>query len=139
MNSNNKLLIQALKFNAIFSGFSALCIFFYGSWLAAQLTLNSSIPIYVIACFLAGFALYLANIVRTRNIRSWEVTMIIICDVVWVVASVVLLVIFYRTITPTAVVLVDLVSLVVLIFAVLQFRGLRQHQKSITGLPASEI
>ncbi|MFK7861793.1 MAG: hypothetical protein AB8B64_23460 [Granulosicoccus sp.] len=129
MTYDNKLLLRALKLNAIFSGFSALCMFITGTWLAAQFSLRSNIPIYLIASVLAVFAFLLTNIARTGIIRTWEVTMIIVGDIAWVVASVVLLVLFYRTITPTAVVLVDLVAIIVLIFAVMQIRGLTQYQK----------
>ena len=75
------------------------------------------------------FAVQLVNIVRTKRVRPWEVTGIIVGDIAWVVASAVLLGLFYRTITPAAVMLVDLVAVVVLFFAVMQIRGLQQYRK----------
>ena len=128
MITDNNLLLRALTLNAIFSGFSALLMFIAGGWLAAQFALGSAIPIYVIAGFLAVFALQLTNIVRTRNIRTWEITSIISGDIAWVVASVAITVLYYQTITPTALILVDVVAVAVLFFAVMQIRGLKQYR-----------
>ncbi len=129
MISDNNLLLRALTLNAIFSGFSALFMFIAGGWLATQFALSSAIPIYAIAGFLAVFALQLTNIVRTKNIRTWEITSIISGDIAWVVTSVVIVVLFYQTITPTALILVDVVAGPVLFFAVMQIRGLKQYRK----------
>ena len=130
MNSDNKLLLRALTLNAIFSGASALIILIAGGWFVGQFSLGTAVPVYVIAGILAVFAIQLTNIVRTRNIRIWEITGIIVGDIAWVVASVVIVALYYRTFTPTALILVDLVALAVLLFAVMQFRGLRQYRKS---------
>jgi hypothetical protein len=129
MITDNNLLLRALTLNAIFSGSSALLMFIGGGWLAAQFVLGSAIPIYVIAGFLAVFALHLTNIVRTKNIRTWEITSIISGDIAWVVTSVAITILYYRTITPTALILVDVVAVAVLFFAVMQIRGLNQYRK----------
>lgn len=122
-------LLRALTLNAIFSGFSALSMFVASSWLAVQFALDSPIPIYTVAGFLVVFAFQLANIVRTRKIRTWEISSIIIGDIAWVVASIVIVVLYYQIITPMAIVLLDVVALVVLFFAVVQIRGLEQYRK----------
>jgi len=129
MISDNNLLLRALTMNAIFSGFSALFMFVSGPWLAQQFALSSVIPVYAIAGFLAVFAFNLANIVRTRNIRSWEIKSIISGDLAWVGASVAIIILYYQTITPTAVILLDVVAVAVLFFAIQQIRGLRQLQQ----------
>ena len=127
--SDNNLLLRALTLNAIFSGFSALLMFIAGGWLADQFALESAIPIYAIAGFLAVFAFQLTVIVRTKNIRTWEITSIIVGDIAWVVASVAIVILYYRMITPAALVLVDLVAVAVLFFAVMQIRGLKRYRK----------
>ena len=124
--SDNNLLLRALTMNAIFSGFSALFMFISGSWLAQQFALSGAIPIYAVAGFLAIFAINLANIVRTRNIRSWEIKSIISGDIAWVAASVAVIILYYQAITPTAVILLDVVAVAVLFFAIQQIRGLKQ-------------
>ena len=129
MMSDNNLLLRALTMNAIFSGFSALFMFISGSWLEQQFALSGAIPIYAVAGFLAVFAINLANIVRTRNIRSWEIKGIISGDIAWVAVSVAIIILYYQTITPTALILLDVVAVAVLFFAIQQIRGLRQFRQ----------
>jgi hypothetical protein len=129
MNSDNKLLLRALTLNAIFSGASALITLIAGGWFVVQFSLGTAVPVYVIAGILAVFAFQLTNIVRTRNIRTWEIIGIIAGDIAWVVASVVIAALYYRMITPTALILVVLVALAVFYFSIMQIRGLRQYRK----------
>ncbi len=130
MISNNNRLLRALTLNAMFSGFSALLMFISGTWLAQQFALSSAVPIYGVAGFLAVFALQLANIVRTRTIRTWEITAIISGDIAWVVASIALITLYYQSITAAAVMLVDIVAVAVLFFAIQQIRGLREFRRT---------
>lgn len=125
MLSDNHLLLRALKLNAIFSGFSALFMFATGPWLATQLGLGGALPVYFTAGLLLVFAAQLANIVRTREIRHWEIVSIIAGDLAWVIGSVVLVALFYDSISGAGLVLVDFVALAVLAFAIMQIRGLR--------------
>ena len=129
MLSSNNLLLRALTFNAIFSGFSSILMFIAGYWLAEQFGLNSAAPIYAIAGVLALFALQLGNIVRTKHIRSWEIVSIITGDIAWVVASVAVIALYYQSITAAGLMLMDVVAVAVLFFAILQIRGLRQYRK----------
>lgn len=133
MNDYKYLLLQALKLNALFSAASALVMFLTGGWIAAQLGLTNAVPVYVAAGFLSFFALQLGNIVRTRTIRSWEVAGIIGGDIAWVVASVILAVVFRESVTTIGLILVDAIAVAVLFFAVQQYRGLRvfQHGASV--------
>ncbi len=123
--SETPLLLRALRWNALFSGLSAASLLLAANWVAAQLGLGSSLPVYVVATFLAVFSLQLANIVRSGRIRRWEVSAIIGGDVAWVLGSIVLVALFYRSLTDTGLILVDLVAMAVLFFAVQQVRGLR--------------
>ena len=131
MNPDKTPLIRALLHNALFSGASALLLFASAGWIATQLGLGSTMPVYATATALVLFALQLAKIVRTGVIRSWEIAGIIGGDVAWVVASVVLVAIFFDSLTATGLVLVDLVALAVLVFAIRQYRGLRVFQHGV--------
>ncbi len=130
MNSNNSLLVRALKLNAAFSGISAILLIAAGGWVAVQLGLPSALNVYVVAGFLLLFSLQLWNIVRTRTIRTWEIASIIGGDLAWVIASLVLVALYYRSLTTTGLVLVDIVALAVLIFAIMQIRGLREYRRA---------
>ncbi|MGI9247863.1 MAG: hypothetical protein ACR2QI_02535 [Woeseiaceae bacterium] len=125
MTTNNNLLIHALRLNALFSGVCALIMFAAGGWIAVQLGLDSVVPIYATAGCLVLFATQLANIVRTRVIRSWEIAGIIGGDIAWIVASIVLVAMYFDSLTTTGLILVDAVAAAVLFFAIQQFRGLR--------------
>ena len=125
MLSDNNLLIRALRSNAVFSGLSALLMLVTAEWLAAQLSLRSAVPVYVTAALLILFALQLANIVRTREIKRWEIKAIISGDLAWVVASIVLVALFHQSITAAGLMLIDIVAIAVLFFAIQQIRGLR--------------
>ena len=130
MISSNNLLLRAVTFNAIFSGFSALLMFIAGTWLAEQFGLQGPVIIYVLAGFLALFALQLGNIVRTREIRIWEITSIISGDIAWVLCSVAIISVYYQSITAAGLMFLDVVAVAVLFFAIMQIRGLREYRKS---------
>ena len=127
--SNNHLLLRALRMNAYFSGISSLVLLSAASWVAAQLGLGDSLPVYAVAVLLALFALQLARIVRSRHTPTPEVIAIIAGDIAWVAASIVLVALFYRSMTATGIVLVVLVALTVLFLAIQQIRGLRALRK----------
>ena len=123
---NDNLLLNALRMNAAFSSISAIALLVAAPWIARQLGLSSTVPVYVVGAGLILFALQLWNIVRTRHIRAWEVRGIIGGDIAWVVASAVLVALFYSQMTLPGLLLVDLVAIAVLYFAIQQLRGLRQ-------------
>ena len=124
MNDHKRPLIEALRLNALFSGASALLMFAGAGWIAKQLGLENTLPVYAVAAVLSLFALQLANIVRTTIIRPWEIVGIIAGDIAWVAGSVVLAAIFLDQLSTTGLVLIDAVALAVLFFAIRQYQGL---------------
>ena len=126
--TDNNLLLRTLRMNAAFSGFSALMILVAGNWVAAQLGLNSVVPVYITAVLLLGFALQLWQIVRTRKFQVWEIVAIISGDMAWVIGSVVLVALYFSSLTAAGLLLVDIVAIAVLFFAIQQYRGLRAYQ-----------
>lgn len=133
MLSDNNLLLRALSLNAAFSGFTALGMFLTAPWLAQQFGLSAVLPVYVVAGFLALFALQLANIVRTRAIRTWEIAGIIGGDIAWVVTSAIVVGFFYESLTAAGFMLLDVVAFAVLLFAILQILGLREYRRTIAA------
>ena len=104
-------------------------MFAAGSWLAAELGLADATPVYVVAALLMVFAIQLSAIVRSRKIRFLEVAGIIFGDLAWVVASIVLVALYRESITTTGLVLINVVSITVLAFALLQIHGLRAYRR----------
>ena len=129
MNTAKQPLISALRLNALFSGASAVTLLVAGSWIARQLGLAGPALVYVVGAGLLLFALQLGLIVRSRRIRRWEIIGIICGDFAWVVASLVLVALYHESLTTIGLVLVDVVAIAVLVFAVLQIRGLRYFQQ----------
>ena len=129
MNTAKQPLMFALRLNALFSATSAVMLVIAGGWIARQLGLASPALVYIVAAGLLLFALQLSLIVRSRRIRNWEIIGIICGDLAWVVASVVMVSLFHESLTTTGLLLVDVVALVVLVFAILQIRGLRYFQQ----------
>ena len=129
MIANGKLLLRALTLNAVFCGISAFLMFISASWLAQQFGLSSAEPVYATAALLAVFALQLADIVRTKTIRAWEIRSIISGDIAWVVLSIALITLYYQAITTIALILVDVVAVTVLCLALMQIRGLREIRR----------
>ena len=123
--TNKHPLLGALRLNAWFSGLSALFMFVAAPWVVVQLGLPGPASVYVVAGLLLLFALQLANIVRTGEIRAAEVIGIIGGDLAWVVGTIVLVALFYPALTAAGLILVDVVALAVLFFAIQQIRGLR--------------
>ena len=133
MKTSNELLMRGLTMNAIFSAFSAIAMLLAADWVAGQVGLPGPANVYAVAIFLGFFAAQLGNIVRTGKIRTWEIVLIIVGDLMWVAGSVVLGALYFRSFTIIGAVLVDAVALAVLIFAIMQIRGLREHRRNAYG------
>ncbi len=133
MKTINNLLLRGLTMNAIFSAFSAVTMLLAADWVARQVGLPGPANVYAVAIFLVFFALQLGNIVRTGTIRTWEIVAIIVGDLLWVAGSVVLGVLYFRSFSMIGAVLVDAVALAILIFAIMQIRGLREYRRNAYG------
>ena len=59
-----------------------------------------------------------------------EIVAIISGDMAWVVGSVVLVALFYSSLTAAGLLLVDMVAIAILFFAIQQYRGLRALRHS---------
>ena len=119
MNSLKK----ALKGNAIFSTLSSLIMLGFYPQLASLFGLENSLPFLVIGVGLLFFA---ATIVyEIKHLRSKGVLWIIIQDLIWVIGSILLLIIQPFGISTIGNILIADVAIVIFIFAVLQYRGLR--------------
>jgi hypothetical protein len=133
MKPGSDLLMRALKMNAVFSGLSAVAMLLAADWIAQQVGLPGPANVYAVAVFLLFFAAQLGNIVRIQAIRTWEIVSIIVGDLLWVLGSIVLGAMYFRSFSTIGAVLVDAIALAVLIFAVMQIRGLREYRRDAYG------
>ena len=130
MKPDKSLLLKGLTLNAAFSAGSGLLIIVTAGWLARQFSLPGAGSLYPLGVFLLLFSGLLWNIVRTQKIRTWEIVGIISGDLAWVVASAVVVFLYYGSLTTPGLILVDGVALAVLFFAILQIRGLRKFRRA---------
>ena len=130
MKPASDLLMRGLKMNGIFSALSAIAMLLGANWLAEQVGLPGPANVYAVAIFLLFFAAQLRNIVRTGKIRSWEIIGIIAGDFLWVAGSVVLGALYFRSFSTIGALLVDAAAIAVLLFAIMQIRGLREHRRN---------
>ena len=129
MKTTSSLLMRGLKMNAVFSATSAVVMLLAANWVAEQVGLPGPANVYAVAIFLLFFAAQLGNIVRTGTIRTWEIVTIILGDLLWVAGSIVLGALYFRSFSTIGAVLVDVVALAVLIFAIMQIRGLQTYRQ----------
>jgi hypothetical protein len=122
------LLRKALLGNALFSTLSGLAILFAQGWLLRILGLSNNVSLSILGIVLIVFAAALVVNARRRKVKTSDAWMAILMDVAWVIASYVL--IFVVPFSTGGKWVVGAVAELVLLFAVLQFMGIRRMQKS---------
>jgi hypothetical protein len=122
------LLRKALIGNALFSTVSGLTILFAQGWVLRILGLPSSVNLLVLGAGLIVFAVTLAINARKQQVKKSDAWIAVCMDVAWVIGSYVL--IFILPFSTEGKWVVAVVAEAVLVFAVLQFVGIRRIQKS---------
>ena len=123
------LLRRALLGNALFSTLSAITILLAPRWVLRLLGLSQSLSLSVLGFSLIAFAVALVINARRPQVKTSDAWAAVIMDVVWVLGSGALL--FLVPFSTSGKWVVVLVADMVLIFAILQFAGIRKIQKSL--------
>lgn len=123
------LLRRALLGNALFSTLSAMTILLAPRWVLRLLGLSQSLSLSVLGFSLIAFAVALVINARRPQVKTSDAWAAVIMDVVWVLGSGALL--FLVPFSTSGKWVVVLVADLVLIFAILQFAGIRKIQKSL--------
>lgn len=121
------LLRKALMGNALFSTLSGLIILFAQSWVLRILGL-SHINLLILGVGLIFFATILAIHARRQNVKTSDAWIAVWMDLAWVLGSYGLL--FVVPFSTRGKWVVGAVAELVLMFAVLQFLGIRRIEKS---------
>jgi hypothetical protein len=130
-SSKSKLLRASLYGNGIFSALSGLILIFAAKLLAALLGVNTPTILIGIGVSLLFYAIGLFLNARRQAINLKEAWLAVILDAAWVVGSIVL--IFAGLLTTTGNWVVAIVADVVLLFAILQFVGIRKVRREIVA------
>jgi hypothetical protein len=126
-NSPSKLLRRTLQANAAFSALSGIIAITDAKPLSSLLGVNVSSLLIGMGIALLAYAAVLFLNARRENIKLQEAWLAVVLDAAWVVGSAIL--IFAGTLSTTGNWLVAIVADVVLLFAVLQFFGIRRLRK----------
>ncbi len=125
--AKTNLLRRVLQANGVFSMLSGLVIIASARPLASLLGLQESLTLTIVAISLLIFAATLFWNARRENINPVDVWLAVSLDAAWVVGSAVL--IFTGLLSVAGNWLVAIIADIVLIFAALQFYGLRKLRR----------
>jgi len=119
---------KALMGNALFSTLSGLTILLAQGWVLRILGLASSVNLLILGAGLIVFAITLVVNARKQQVKKSDAWIAVLMDVAWVLGSYIL--IFIVPFSTEGKWVVGVVAELVLVFAVLQFVGIRRTQKS---------
>ena len=122
----SSLLRRALIGNALFSTLSGLTILFAQAWVLRILGLSGDVNLLILGVGLIVFAAMLLINARKQQIKKSDAWAAVLMDLAWVAGSCVLVLLIPFSTEGKWV--VGLVAELVLLFAVLQFVGIRRIQ-----------
>ncbi|MBT32512.1 MAG: hypothetical protein CMO01_22845 [Thalassobius sp.] len=124
MKAESQLRIT-LKLNAFFSAISGLILAVFAEFIGNLIGLDQNINLMYIGFALILFATFVFLVALSKTLNKSLVRFIILQDVLWVLASIVLLIVSPFNITFTGKILIIGIALVVADFAYFQFRFLK--------------
>src|SRR5262249_10560252 len=116
---------KALMGNALFSTLSGLTMLLAQGWVLRILGLASNVNLLILGVGLIVFAITLVVNARKQQVKKSDAWIAVLMDVAWVLGSYILI-----FIVPFSTEGKWVVAELVLVFAVLQFVGIRRIQKS---------
>jgi hypothetical protein len=122
----SSLLRRALQANGVFSALSGVILLLASGRIATLVGIDQ--PLWLLGLLLLSFAAWLFRNARRAVLNQAEAWLAVAFDVAWVIGTATL--IFAGVFSTTGNWLVTLVGDVVLLFAVLQFLGLRKLRRS---------
>ncbi len=126
------LLRFALTFNSIFSFVTGLTLTLWGSTISEIFGVNDYLIFTLLGVSLVGFSIAVFGVSRQKPIRPLPVLVIIILDLVWVLASIPLLLLNPLELTETGNIIIGVVALVVFTVAFMQLIGLSKVDSNDT-------
>jgi len=126
-NSNKErqqLLRMALMGNALFSTISALTLILAGQWVVRLLGLPEAVNLLTMGISLLVFAVTLVVFARKKPIKVSDAWIAVVLDLAWVIGSYPLP--FVVPFSTTGKWIVGIVAEVVLLFALMQWLGIRR-------------
>jgi hypothetical protein len=122
-----QLLRMALMGNALFSTISGLTLILAGQWVVRLLGLPEAVNLITMGISLLVFAVTLVVFARKKPIKLLDAWIAVLLDLAWVIGSYPLL--FVMPFSTTGKWIVGTVAEVVLLFALMQWLGIRRIRK----------
>jgi uncharacterized membrane protein HdeD (DUF308 family) len=122
-----QLLRMALMGNALFSTISGLTLILAGQWVVRLLGLPEAVNLLTIGISLLAFAVTLVVFARKKPIKLLDAWIAVLLDLAWVIGSYPLL--FVVPFNTSGKWTVGIVAEVVLLFAFVQWLGIRRIRK----------
>ena len=123
-----QLLRRALLANASFSSISALSLVFAGNEIVRLLGLRDTVSLVPLGISLLVFAVMLVLFARKKPIKLLDAWIAVVMDAAWVIGSYLLL--FVAPFSTGGKWIVGIVAEVVMVFALLQWLGIRRIRKA---------
>ena len=122
------LLKTALKTNALFSFSTGVSCLVLPQQLGNWMNIQNSTVFYILGIGLIFFAAFVAFTAFQKEVITSLVNQIIVQDVLWVLVSIILLIMNPFGISFVGNMMILIVAIIVLIFAILQYIGLKRYQ-----------
>jgi len=124
-----KILRYSLRFNSLFSLTTGLALAVQSGKIAQLLDIQEIWPFTVLGISLILFSMAVYYVSRQKPIISLPVLIIIVLDMIWVLASIPLIIVNPFEITQIGNILVGVVAVIVFIAALIQSIGLSKVDK----------
>ena len=122
-----KTLKTVLQVNAISSGVTAIGLVIFSKIIASLFEVAQNGPFIAVGMFLVLFSAYVLAVSLSKQIDAVKVKAIIVADVAWVVASIIVTVVLFNTISSIGIVAIEAVAVWVAMMAYLQNSGLKKY------------
>ena len=129
--NGQKLLNNTLKINAGFSFLSGLDFILFDKPISGFIYARDPESLAPMGAMLIGFAVFVFIVSTLSKVNKYLVGAIIAMDALWVVGSVALIAFGFSIFTTLGLFLIALVAAIIGVFAFLQTKGLRLHQRAV--------
>jgi hypothetical protein len=128
-STESNLLKRVLLANSVFSTLSGIICIIAAPALTTFLGLPTTIPMFILGVLLLLFAFDVYLIAKRTPIEKNKATIVLIADILWVIASAVLLIADPFSFTTQGRWAILILADVVAVFAILEFIGLRAERE----------
>ena len=122
---------RAILGNAVFSGLSGLLMVLAASPISQFLGLSNPLILTIVGIALLLYMPFLFWLANQTPVPSWMTWVVIELDVLWVIGSLILIFTSLVPLTTGGKWVIAITADIVAIFAILQYFGLRRHQREL--------